>query len=135
MSAHDLALHVRRGAAILAGAVAALVAAGAVAAEPLRLRPGMGGMADPGAASCAFFNEIYAAGPTGFRQSLLYWTEGYIHGKSGMTMDEALAAAPQGPWTFDTITDRLVGYCREHPDAAVPDAAEDLWRALQAPAG
>jgi hypothetical protein len=116
---------------ILTGVAAALVVAGASAAEPLRLRPGMGGMADPGAASCAYFNGIYDAGPTGFRQALLYWTEGYIHGKAGLTMDQAIAAAANGPWTFDTITDRLVGYCRQHPDAGVPDAAEDLWRALQ----
>lgn len=117
---------------LFACAAAALLASGAAGAEPLKLRPGMGGMADPGAASCAFINEIYAAGPTGFRQTLLYWTEGYIYGKAGLTMDEALARAANGPWTFDTLTDRLVGYCSRHPEAGVPDAAEDLWRALQA---
>lgn len=114
-------------------ACAASLLAAAAMAEPLRLRPGMGGVADPGAMTCAYFNELYEAGPTGFRQALLYWAEGYIHGKSGRTIDEAIAAAPPAakPWTFDTLTDHLVNYCRQHPEAKVPAAVEDLWQQLR----
>lgn len=105
----------------------------AAAGEPLALRPGMGGVPDPGALECAYFNDLYPNAPTGFRQTLLYWTEGYIHGKSGRTIDEALAAAPPAakPWTFDTLTDHLVDYCRANPEARIPAAADDLWQRLQ----
>lgn len=112
-------------------AVAALPAA-AAGAEPLRLRPGMGGLADPGAITCGYFNKIYEEGPMGWRQMLLYWTEGYIYGRTGRTIDQVLATAPGGPWTFDTLTDRLVDFCRKNPEAGTPAAAEDLWGALQA---
>jgi hypothetical protein len=119
-----------RGPAVLA--VAALLALGAAAAaEPLRLRPGMGGLADPGAVTCGYLNGLYEGGPTGFRQMLLYWAEGYIYGKSGQALDEVLATAPGGPWTFDSLTDRLVGFCAASPDARVPAAAEALWRVLR----
>jgi hypothetical protein len=100
------------------------------ASEPLALRPGMGGVPDPGAVECAYLNKLYATAPTGFRQMLLYWLEGYVYGRTGRTMDAALASAPGGPWTFDTLTDRLVDYCGDHPEADVPAAAADLWRAL-----
>jgi hypothetical protein len=122
----------RRANARAALACAAALAAGATpAAEPIALRPGMGGVPDPGAVECAVLNRLYATAPTGFRQTLLYWLEGYVYGRTGLTMDSALAKAPGGPWTFDTLTDRLVGYCRDHPDADVPAAVADLWRVLQ----
>lgn len=112
-------------------AAAVIMAPGPVTvAEPLRLRPGMGGVADPGAIDCAFFNTIYEAGPTGFRQTVLYWTEGYVLGKSGLTMDAALAQAKGGPWTFDTLTDHVVDFCRKNPGSGMPAAVEDLWRTL-----
>lgn len=107
-----------------------LLAAGtASAAEPLSLRPGMGGVADPGAMSCAQLNEAYPSGPTGFRQMLLYWTEGYVYATSRLTMDAALARAVGGPWTFDTLTDRLLAFCRDNPQANVAAAVENWWQA------
>lgn len=113
-------------------AAAALLALGAAgAAEPFRLRPGMGGLADPGAVTCGYLNGLYEGGPTGFRQMLLYWTEGYFFAKSGQTLDQVLATAPGGPWTFDSLTGRLVEFCAANPGAPVPAAAEDLWRTLQ----
>lgn len=110
-----------------------LVANIATTAEPLTLRHGMGGVPDPGAITCEYFNNLYENAPTGFRQTLLYWTEGYIYAKAGKTVDEALAAAPSAaqPWTFDSLTDHLVNYCREHPEATVPAAVDDLWQRLQ----
>lgn len=116
-------------------ALAAVLACGVLGAsvalaEPLKLRPGMGGLADPGAITCEYFNYIYEEGPTGWRQMLLYWTEGYIYGKSGRTIDQVRETAPGGPWTFDTLTDHLVGFCRQNPQAGVSAAAEDLWRQL-----
>jgi hypothetical protein len=103
------------------------------AAEPLALRPGMGGVADPGTMSCEYFNTLYPNAPTGFRQTLLYWAEGYIYGKSGQSIDQALATAPPAakPWTFDSLTDHLVGYCRTSPAATVPAAVDDLWQKLR----
>jgi hypothetical protein len=91
----------------------------------------MGGLADPGAITCGYLNGLYEGGPTGFRQMLLYWTEGYIYAKSGKALDQALATAPGGPWSFDSLTDRLVGFCNANPDAPVPAAADALWQALQ----
>lgn len=129
----------RRGRAVMresagcATLVAVLMLAGAAqGAEPLALRPGMGGVADPGVTTCALLNEAYEAGPTGLRQMLLYWTEGYVYGKTGLGIDAALATARGGPWTFDTLTDRLVGFCRVNPQASVPEAAADWWRSVQA---
>jgi hypothetical protein len=105
----------------------------APAAGPLQLRPGMGGMADPGAISCGTLTRILPKGPTGFRHAVLTWAEGYIYGKSGQTMDEVLAAQPAGgpDWNFDTLTDHMVDYCAAHPDAPLPAAAEDLWARLR----
>lgn len=117
-----------RAAALLA---ALSVATGAAAAEPFRLRAGMGGLADPGAATCGYLNGLYEGGPTGFRQMLLYWSEGYLYGKTGKTLDQLLAGAP-GSWTFDSLTGRLVDFCVANPEAGIPAAAEDLARALQA---
>lgn len=116
--------------------VAVFVAALSVAtakgfAEPFRLRAGMGGLADPGAATCGYLNGLYEGGPTGFRQMLLYWSEGYLYGRTGKTLDQLLATAP-GAWTFDSLTGRLVAFCAANPEAGVPAAAEDLARALQA---
>jgi hypothetical protein len=105
----------------------------ATSAEPLALRPGMGGVPDPGAITCEYFNDLYENAPTGFRQTLLYWAEGYIYGKAEQTIDQALAAAPTTAreWTFDTLTDHLVDYCKADPAAAVPAAVDDLWRKLR----
>jgi hypothetical protein len=117
----------------LLGSLAFMVTNIAAATEPLTLRLGMGGVADPGAMSCEYFNTLYPNAPTGFRQTLLYWAEGYVYGKSGRTIDQALAAAPPAakPWNFDTLTDHLVDYCREHPEAGIPATVDDLWRRLQ----
>lgn len=120
-----------RAGAALAGAAALLALGSAGASEPFRLRPGMGGLADPGAITCGYLNSLYEGGPTGFRQMLLYWTEGYLYGQYGKTLDQVLATAPGGPWTFDTLTDRLVDFCVANPDAPVPASAEALERELK----
>lgn len=105
----------------------------AAAADKLSLRPGMGGVPDIGALECATFNEIHPWGPIGFRQSLLTWAGGYMHGQSGQTLDEILAVAPPAPrpWTFDTLTDHMVDYCRRNPGAGVAQAVNDLWLRLK----
>lgn len=118
----------RRHAAATALATALLAAGIARGAEPLALRPGMGGVADPGAMSCAQLDEAYPAGPTGFRQMLLYWSEGYVYARTRLTMDAALARAVGGPWTFDTLTDRLLAFCRDNPQANVAAAVDDWWQ-------
>lgn len=108
------------------------MANGAMAADRLTLRPGMGGVPDLGAVPCETFTKILPEGPTGFRQAVLTWAEGYIYGRSGRTIDEVLAAAPAATpaWTFDTLTDHIVGYCAANPAAPLPAAVHDLWTRL-----
>ncbi len=60
------------------------------AADGIRLRPGMTGVADLGATSCETFNHIYPAGPTGLRQAALYYAEGFIYGRSGKTLEQVV---------------------------------------------
>lgn len=113
--------------------LAASVANGAVAADRLTLRPGMGGVPDLGAIRCETFTRILPEGPTGFRQAVLTWAEGYIYGQSGRTIDEVLAAAPaDGPdWTFDTLTGHVIAYCVANPGVPLPAAVQDLWTRLR----
>ncbi|MEO8444828.1 MAG: hypothetical protein ABI567_07485 [Gammaproteobacteria bacterium] len=122
-----LAVLATLGSLLLSGGIAA------TAADKLALRPGMGGVADLGALRCETFNSILPKGPTGFRQAVLTWAEGYIYARSGKTIDEVLAAVPAGgpPWTFDRLTDHVVEYCMARPDAPLPAAVHDLWRTLQ----
>ena len=92
----------------------------------------MTGVADLGAISCATFNDIYPNGPTGLRQAALYYAEGYIYARSGMTIDEVLAGQPaDADWSFDSLTDVIVDYCAENPEARVSSGAGQLWRVLQ----
>jgi len=115
-------------------AVAGLMAfAGAAGAGDFRLRPGMTGVADFGTVGCKAFNEMYPAGPVGFRQSVLYWFEGFVYGRSGRNLDQALSAstAEGSGWDFFSLTGHIVDYCADNPEASVPDAAENLWQALQ----
>ncbi|MBL8201526.1 MAG: hypothetical protein JNK40_11180 [Chromatiales bacterium] len=117
---------------IIGSVLAVLMANVAIAADSLTLRPGMGGVPDLGAIRCETFTRILPEGPTGFRQAVLTWAEGYIYGKSGRTIDEVLAAAPaDGPnWTFDTLTDQIVSYCASNPESPLPVAVQDLWARL-----
>ena len=107
-------------------ALALIAVNAAVAADKLALRPGLG------AIRCETFTKILPEGPTGFRQAVLTWAAGYIYGRSGQTIDEVLAAAPaNGPdWTFDTLTDHVVGFCAANPGAPLPAAIQDLWTRL-----
>ena len=100
-------------------ALALIAVNAAVAADKLALR-------------CETFTKILPEGPTGFRQAVLTWAAGYIYGRSGQTIDEVLAAAPaNGPdWTFDTLTDHVVGFCAATPGAPLPAAIQDLWTRL-----
>ena len=97
----------------------------------LTLRPGMTGVADLGASSCATFNAMYPNGPTGLRQAALYYAEGYIFAKSGKSLEAVLAELPEDTdWRFDSLTDVIVGYCAENPESTVSEATAMLWREL-----
>lgn len=115
----------------LASGCVLLLSAGAVAGG-LQLRPGMTGVPDLGAIDCATFNRIYPAGPTGMSQAVLYWAEGWLHARSGMTVDELLAAQPPGgpDWDFDALTGHIVDFCAAQPEAPLPAAVAELWRLL-----
>lgn len=103
----------------------------ALAANKLALRPGMTGVADLGAISCATFTHMYPAGATGMRQAALTWAQGYFYGQSAKTVDEILAELPaDNPWDFDSLTDHIVDYCAANPEAPLPDAVIDLWNEL-----
>jgi hypothetical protein len=118
-------------AACIALAVAAAVIP-ALAAGPLKLRPGMTGVPDLGAIRCETFSQMHPAGPTGMEQAVLTWAGGYIYGRTGKTLDEVLAAQAAGTeWNFDTLTGHIVSYCAAHPQAPVPEAVADLWAQLQ----
>jgi len=107
-----------------------------VVADELQLRPGMTGVPDLGAIDCATFNHIYPAGPTGMEQAVLYWAEGWLYARSGLTMDELLSAQAPGSraWDFDALTGHIVDFCAAHPDRPLPAAVADLWQLLD-PAG
>ncbi|MFW2405774.1 MAG: hypothetical protein ACN4GT_13465 [Gammaproteobacteria bacterium] len=105
----------------------------AQAADKLTLRPGMVGVADIGAISCATFSHMYPAGPTGVRQAVLTYSQGYFFARSGKTTDEILSGLPaDNPWDFETLTDHIVDYCAANPESAVHDAVIDLWGRLDA---
>jgi len=107
----------------IATAVALMLTHSAVA-EPLELRPGMGGVADIGAANCSVFNEMHYNGPSGTRQNALTWFEGYLYANTGEHIDSVLAGQTGNlTWDFDSLTDVIVKYCRENPDDAVAEAA------------
>lgn len=101
-------------------------------AGKLSLRPGMGGVPDLGAVRCETFNDMYPAGPSGLRQAILYWTEGYVYARTGKTMDELLESLEErgARWNFETLTGHVVEFCRANPEAPVPDAVADLWGLL-----
>lgn len=101
------------------------------AADKLTLRPGMVGVADIGAISCATFSHMHPAGPTGVRQAVLTYAQGYFFARSGKTTDEILAGLPpDSAWDFDTLTDQIVDYCAANPESLVHAAVADLWDAL-----
>lgn len=106
-----------------------LVLAAPLAHAELQLRPGMTGVADLGAISCSTFNDIYPNGPTGLRQAALYYAEGYIYAKTGKSIDEALAGQ-EGAWDFDSLTNVIVDYCANNPEAQVSNAVEALFDSL-----
>ena len=117
---------------LLQGAAAALLAvASGVAAEPLRLREGMGGVADLGATRCDYYAYVHPNGPSGFDQAVLYWLEGYVHARTGKTIDAFLAGVPDGArWTFDGIGQHVLDYCAANPEATVAEAIGDLWQRM-----
>lgn len=119
----------------LVGPALLLIPVLAAAAGPLKLRPGMTGVADLGAIDCAMFNHMYPAGPTGMEQAVLTWAEGYFYARSGRTMDELLAAQPPGArdWDFDALTGHIVAFCADRPEAPLPAAVQDLWRVFSPP--
>lgn len=114
-------------------ALAVLLAAPVVFAEArLKLRPGMTGVADVGAIDCALFSDMHYNGPTGMRHHVLTWVQGYVYAKTGANIDAILAELPADhDWNFDTLSDVVVDYCREHPEAPVAEAAIALWVALR----
>lgn len=105
----------------------------ALAAGPLALRPGMTGVPDLGAISCGQFVDYHPWGPAGMEQAALTWAQGYMHARSGKTIDEILAQQPaDGPdWNFDSLTGHILDFCRAQPDAMLPEAVKDLWAQLQ----
>jgi hypothetical protein len=108
--------------------VAACLLAGAAAQGGIRLREGMGGVADIGATRCDYYAYIHPNGPTGFNQSVLYWLEGYVHARTGKSLDDFLAGLSDGGrWTFDRIGQHVLDYCTANPRATVADGVVDLW--------
>lgn len=114
----------------LVGLVYGLVlsAATATAAE-FRLNPGMTGFPDLGAVTCAEYVDLFPIGPTGLRQAAMTWAQGYFYARSEQTTDEILAGQAQ-KWTFNSLTNEIVAYCEDNPDARIPDAVKDLWVTL-----
>lgn len=114
------------------GVAAALLAAGGVPnAEPIRLHEGMGGVADLGATRCDYYLYIHPNGPNGFNQAVLYWLEGYVHARTGKTIDAFLVGVPGGGrWTLDRIGEHVLDYCTANPEATVADAIGDLWQRM-----
>jgi hypothetical protein len=119
--------HALRGALVLALAVASAAAAGG----QIRLREGMGGVADIGATRCDYYAYLHPNAPTGFNQAVLYWFEGYVHSRSGKPIDAWLAGIPGGDqWTFDRIGAHVLDYCVANPGATVAEAGVDLWQRI-----
>jgi hypothetical protein len=112
--------------------IAGAILLGAAAAQgEIRLREGMGGVADIGATRCDYYAYIHPNGPTGFNQSVLYWLEGYVHARTGRHLDAFLAGVPDGDrWTFDRIGQHVLDYCTANPGATVADGVVDLWKRL-----
>jgi hypothetical protein len=103
----------------------------AASAGPIRLREGMGGVPDIGATQCDYYAYIHPNGPNGFNQAVLYWLEGYVHARSGKTLDAWLAGVRGGDqWTFDRIGEHVLDYCTANPAATVADAVGDLWKRI-----
>lgn len=114
-------------AALLLAATGTLAAAG-----PLTLKPGMTGVPDLGAIRCATYNAMYPNGPNGLRQATLYWTEGYLYARTGLSLDEFLSGRPDGAdWTFESLTDHVLAFCETHAEDRVRAAVDDLWTRLQ----
>jgi hypothetical protein len=125
-----MGLSARHSARLLAAtgfAAAAVLALSAATAGKLALKPGMGGVPDLGAIQCKTFNAMYPSGPTGLRQSILYYTEGYVYARTGKTMDDFLASVPRPEqWNFETLTGEIVSFCLANPEVPVPIAVADL---------
>jgi hypothetical protein len=101
------------------------------AATPLKLPDGMGGVPDIGAIPCIVLTEMMVIGPKGTRLSLLTWAEGYYYAKSGKSLDEILESRPAGEQNdFFGLTDHLVDYCAENPEAITREAVADLGAKL-----
>lgn len=115
----------------LLSVLALAILSGAAAAGQIHLLEGMGGVADIGATRCDYYAYIHPNAPTGFNQSVLYWFEGYVHARSGKTIDGWLADVPGGDqWTFDRIGSHVLDYCTANPAATVADAVGDLWNRI-----
>ena len=73
-------------------------------------------------------------GPQGTRLSLLTWAEGYYFAKTGRTLSEILADAPNADDAFDfyEVTDRFVDYCAANPEAITSEAVAALAGQLTA---
>ena len=107
------------------------LAATAAADGPLKLRPGMTGVADIGSSACQLFNDMHPFGPAGLEHHVLTWAQGYIFAKSGKSIDGILAdLPPANGWDFDSLSGYIVNYCSENPEAKVSQAAIALWTVL-----
>lgn len=125
-------LKLRRSVGLVLTLLLVIAGASPAIAGKLTLRPGMGGVPDLGAIRCETFNDMYPAGPSGLRQAILYWTEGYVFARTGKIIDELLESLGERGtlWNFETLTDHIVQFCRAKPEAPVPDAVADLWGLL-----
>jgi hypothetical protein len=100
-------------------------------ADPVRLREGMGGVADIGATKCDYYAYIHPNGPMGFDQAVLYWFQGYVHARSGKSINAFLAEVPDGNrWTFEHIGRHVLDYCTANPARTVADGVMDLWSSV-----
>lgn len=99
------------------------------ASDPLQMDPGMAGFADLGTIQCDYFVELLPIGPKGFRQSLMTYAQGFVFAKSGKTFDQVLAGQGKS-WTYNSLSEEMVQYCRANPEKSIPDAAAHLWSEL-----
>jgi len=114
-------------AVLLLAGIGALAAAG-----PITLKPGMTGVPDLGAIRCATYTAMYPNGPNGLRQATLYWTEGYVYARTGLSLDEFLTGrADAADWTFESLTGHVLAFCEAHAEDRVRTAVDDLWTRLQ----
>lgn len=120
--------HHRRLSAWAGAACLAMLTAGNLSARELVLPAGMGGAPDIGAIPCNVFSEMLVVGPLGTRLSMLTWAEGYLYAKTELSMEELVSSANEAGenWSFDTLTDHFVSYCKANPEAITRSAAEDL---------